>query len=62
MKEFSRIAVDLAKGFFQVHAIAREGSPGVTRKLSRAKFLGFFADRAVPYWDGGLRIGAPLGA
>ena len=43
MKEFSRIAVDLAKGFFQVHAIACEGSPAVTRKLSRAKFLGFFA-------------------
>ena len=43
MKEFIRIGVDLSKGFFQVHAIEREGSPAVTRKLSRAKFLGFFA-------------------
>src|SRR5271166_554595 len=43
MKEYSRIGVDLAKGFFQVHAIEREGSPAVTRKLSRAKFLSFFA-------------------
>jgi transposase len=43
MKEFSRIAVDLAKGFFQIHAIEDEGSPAVTRKLSRAKFLSFFA-------------------
>ena len=43
MKEFIRIGVDLSKGFFQVHAIEREGSPAVTRKLSRAKFLSFFA-------------------
>ena len=43
MKKFSRIAVDLAKGFFQVHAIEREGAPAVTRKLSRAKFLSFFS-------------------
>jgi len=43
MKEFSRIGVDLAKGFFQVHAVEREGTPAVTRKLGRAKFLGFFA-------------------
>ena len=43
MKEFIRIGVDLSKGFFQVHAIEREGSPAVTRKLSRARILGFFA-------------------
>ena len=43
MKEFSRIGVDLAKGFFQVHALEREEAPAVTRKLSRAKFLAFFA-------------------
>lgn len=43
MKEFSRIGVDLAKGFFQVHALEREGAPAVTRKLSRAKFPAFFA-------------------
>jgi hypothetical protein len=29
MKEFSRIGVDLAKGFFQVHALEREGAPAV---------------------------------
>lgn len=46
MKEFSRIGVDLAKGSFQVHALEREGAPAVTRKLTRAKFLGFFAGLA----------------
>lgn len=43
MKEFIRIGVDLSKGFFQVHAIEGEGSSAVRRKLSRAKFLSFFA-------------------
>jgi transposase len=43
MKEFIRIGVDLSKGFFQVHAIEGDGSSAVRRKLSRAKFLSFFA-------------------
>ena len=43
MREFIRIGVDVSKGFFQVHAIEGEGSSAVRRKLSRAKFLSFFA-------------------
>jgi transposase len=42
MKTFIRIGVDLAKNFFQVHAIEQEGRPAVTRKLTRAKFPLFF--------------------
>ena len=62
MKEFIRFGVDLSKGFFQVHAIEGEGSSAVRRKLSRAKFLSFFAGIGRPDRDGSLRIGAPLGA
>jgi len=43
MKEFSRIAVDLGKGSFQVHAINERGDC-VRRKLSRTKFREFVAD------------------
>src|ERR1700685_4368024 len=46
MKSFIRIGIDLAKNFFQVHAIEREGAPAVARKLSRSKVLGFFAQAA----------------
>src|SRR5271170_375848 len=46
MKTFIRIGIDLAKNFFQVHAIEREGEPAVTRKLSRGKVLAFFAQAA----------------
>src|ERR1700690_3937198 len=46
MKSFIRIGIDLAKNFFQVHAIEREGAPAVTRKLSRGKVLAFFAQAA----------------
>ena len=46
MKSFIRIGIDLAKNFFQVHAIEREGAPAVARKLSRGKVLGFFAQAA----------------
>ena len=42
MKSFIRIGVDLAKNFFQVHAIEREGGIAVTRKLTRTKFRDFF--------------------
>lgn len=43
MKQFIRIGVDLAKNYFQVHALACEGSPAVTRKLKRSKMLEFFS-------------------
>jgi transposase len=43
MKQFIRIGVDLAKNYFQVHALASEGGPAVTRKLKRAKMLEFFS-------------------
>ena len=46
MRTFIRIGIDLAKNFFQVHAIEREGAPAVTRKLSRGKVLAFFAQAA----------------
>ncbi len=46
MKTIIRIGIDLAKNFFQVHAIEREGAPAVTRKLSRGKVLAFFAQAA----------------
>ena len=63
MKSFIRIGIDLAKNFFQVHAIEREGAPAVTRKLSRGKVLGFFrASGALPRGHGGLRLVPLLGA
>ena len=43
MKTFIRIGVDLAKNFFQIHAIEREGAPPLIRKFSRAKFREFFS-------------------
>ena len=46
MKSFIKSGINLAKNFFQVHAIEREGAPAVARKLSRGKVLGFFAQAA----------------
>jgi transposase len=43
MQTFIRIGVDLAKNFFQVHAIEREGGSPLTRKLTRRKFCEFFS-------------------
>ena len=43
MKKFIRIGVDLAKNYFQVHALASEGSPAVKRKLTRSKMHRFFS-------------------
>ena len=43
MKQFIRIGVDLAKNYFQVHALEHEGGPAVTRKLKRSKMHEFFA-------------------
>jgi transposase len=42
MNSFTRIGVDLAKNFFQVHAIDQEGKVALSRKLTRRKFREFF--------------------
>jgi transposase len=46
MKTFIRIGIDLAKNYFQVHAITSETALPVTRKLSRGKVRDFFAQAA----------------
>jgi len=46
MQTFIRIGVDLAKNFFQVHAIEREGGSPLTRKLTRRKFRELFSKLA----------------
>jgi transposase len=46
MEEFIRIGVDLAKTYFQAHALPSDGGPAVRRKLHRSKLRGFFADLA----------------
>ncbi len=43
MKKFIRVGVDLAKNYFQIHALASEGAPAVTRKLKRSKMHEFFS-------------------
>jgi transposase len=43
MKQFIRIGVDLAKNYFQVHALVNESGLAVTRKLKRSKMLEFFS-------------------
>ena len=42
MGKFIRIGVDLAKNYFQVHALASEGA-AVKRKLTRSKMHWFFS-------------------
>ena len=37
MKSFIRVGVDLAKNYFQIHALSSEDKPAVSRKLTRAK-------------------------
>ncbi|WP_363351899.1 IS110 family transposase [Methylocystis echinoides] len=44
MQKFARIGVDLAKNYFQVHALSAEGEPAVKRKLTRSKMREFFAN------------------
>jgi transposase len=46
VKQFIRIGLDLGKNYFQVHALESENGAAMTRKLSRAKVLGFFAGLA----------------
>jgi transposase len=43
VQKFIRIGVDLAKNYFQVHALVSEGGPAVTRKLTRLKMAAFFS-------------------
>ena len=43
MKKFIRVGVDLAKNYFQIHALASEGAPAVTRKMTRVKMREFFS-------------------
>jgi transposase len=46
VKQFIRIGLDLGKNYFQVHGLESESGAAMTRKLSRAKMLGFFAQVA----------------
>jgi len=46
VKQFIRIGLDLGKNYFQVHGLESESGAAMTRKLSRAKVLGFFAGLA----------------
>jgi len=43
MHEISRIGLDIAKRWFQVHAATADGKTAFSRKLSRDGVLGFFA-------------------
>jgi transposase len=43
MNKFIRIGVDLAKNYFQVHALESEGGGVVSRKLTWAKMFTFFS-------------------
>ena len=44
MKKFIRIGVDLAKNYFQVHALTSADGEPRTRKLSRQGMRKFFAE------------------
>ena len=44
MKEFIRIGVDLAKNYFQIHALESEDGHAATRKLSRQAMRKFFSE------------------
>lgn len=48
MSEITFYTVDLAKRVFQVHGYPRHGRRVLTRRLSRARFQGFFERDAVP--------------
>ena len=43
MKKFTRIGIDLAKNYFQVHALESENGRAVTRKLKRSKMHEFLS-------------------
>ena len=44
MKEFIRIGVDLAKSYFQIHALESEDGHAATRKLSRQAMRKCFSE------------------
>ena len=46
MKQFIRIGVDLAKNYFQIHALPSEGAPAIKRKVTRRKMREFFSQIA----------------
>ncbi len=63
MKEFIRIGVDLAKNYFQIHALESEDGHAAARKLSRQAMRKFFSEiEPCVCRHGGLRLGALLGA
>ncbi|MBT1516856.1 hypothetical protein KIP88_41370 [Bradyrhizobium sp. SRL28] len=41
--KFIRIGVDLAKNYFQIHALSSEDAPAVTRELTRRTMHEFFS-------------------
>jgi len=43
MKKFIRVGVDLAKNYFQIHALESENGPALMRKLKRSKMREFFS-------------------
>ena len=47
MKELIRTGVDLAKNYFQVHALENEDGRATTRKLSRQGMRKFFWRRSL---------------
>jgi hypothetical protein len=56
----TRVGLDLAKRVFQVHAVDAKGEIVVVRRLTRNQLVPFFA--ALRGGDGGVRLGASLGA
>jgi transposase len=46
VKKFIRIGVDLAKNYFQIHALSSEGVPAIKRKVTRRKMREFFSQIA----------------
>ena len=59
----TRVGLDLAKNVFQVHAVDAKGEVVVARKLTRGRLVGFLRRAAaVRGGDGGVLVGAPLGA
>lgn len=61
MKQFIRIGVDLAKNYFQIHALPSEGAPAIKRKATRRKMREFFSQIA-PCCVGMEACAALLGA
>ena len=56
MNEVTTIGLDIAKQVFHVHGADASGVSLFSRKLTRAKLLGFFADQPR------CRVAAPYGS